>query len=170
LIRALIVLAFAAAVTASAAAPTRPPRAPEDASTVRDMRPATLSASVVGMTPTVGALLDMNLIPYVALGVGYGYYSSGSIAASFIPLYAHGYVFTSNFSPYVTAGADFVTLTFDSTSSLLNSTFKGTQFVLGGGLEYRFNFGLCARIEGVRYLNAGIWVPGLAIGYSLVVF
>lgn len=137
---------------------------------VRVSRPASLALGVGSKTPVLGAILEMNPIPYAALGIGYGYLPVGIINASFIPLYAAVYPLKSNFSPFIHAGLDFVTLKITSGNSWLNSTFQGTQFIYGAGLEYRFNFGLLARLEITRFSQAKIWIPGLSIGYSVKVF
>ena len=137
---------------------------------IRQERPVTLSLSGIGRTPFFGALVEVNLLPYVALGTGYGFFSVDTVSGSFIPVYLQAYALKSNFSPYLAAGLDFVTVTFQSANSLLNSTFRGTQFILGAGLEYRFDFGLNLRADAVRFVNARIWSPGLAIGYSVVTF
>lgn len=120
----------------------------------------------MGKTPYGGIVGDINLHPYVGLGIGYGYFSNSSVSGNFIPLFIQGYILKSNFTPFVEAGADFVTVKFDSTNTLLNSTFHGTQWILGGGLEYRFDFGLMLRVDEVRFLDAAIWSPGVNIGYS----
>lgn len=159
-----------AAPPVKAKAPVRAQVAVKPSAPIREERPVTVSASAVGRTPFIGALIEMNLHPHVAIGAGYGYFSVESISGSFIPLYLQGYVLKGNFSPYLVAGVDFITVKFQSGNSLLNSTFRGTQLILGGGVEYRFDFGLNLRIDAVRFMNAAIWSPGLAIGYSMVVF
>jgi hypothetical protein len=138
----------------------------EPAAPIRKLRPIAISVSGVGKTPFAGILLDANLHPYLSLGVGYGYFSVGSASGSFIPVYLQGYFLKSNFSPFIEAGADFVTVKFDSTSVLLDSTFHGTQVIVGGGFEYRFDFGLVLRLDAVRYINAAIWSPGASVGYA----
>ena len=138
----------------------------EEFKPVRSQRPITLSGGFLGKTPLLGATLDFDLFPHVGLGVGYGFFSLGGIAASFIPLYIQVYPLKSNFSPFLEGGADFITLKFDSTNVLLSSTFSGMQWIMGAGLEYRFDFGLMLRTDVIRYINAAIWAPGLNIGYS----
>ncbi|MBI3543426.1 MAG: hypothetical protein HY075_09165 [Deltaproteobacteria bacterium] len=129
-----------------------------------------MSLSGVGKTPFVGAQVDMNLIPYVGLGVGYGYFSVDTVSGSFIPVFATVYPLTGSFSPFVEGGLDFLTVKFQSANSLLNSTFRGTQLIVGVGAEYRFDFGLLLRAELVRFINAQLWSPGAAAGYSIAVF
>lgn len=136
---------------------------------VRSVRPITLSVSGLAKTPFAGFLVDANFLPYAGVGVGFGYFSVNSVSGNFIPVFAHLYPLRTNLSPYVAVGANFVTVKFQSSNSLLNSTFKGTQFIVGPGLEYRFDFGLVLRAEGIRFLNAKIWSPGASVGYSIAI-
>lgn len=136
------------------------------AADVREARPLAVAASALGKTPMGGAVVEMNLHPHVALGIGAGYFRSGSVSGSFIPLYVQGYALRDNLSPYVFAGADFLTVNFDSANSLLSSTFRGTQWIVGLGGEWRFDAGWLVRLEVARFLDAAIWIPGLTFGYS----
>lgn len=194
MMRATIALMiFFAAPAAIAAEPQLPPTSPqahekqrpqadphaklrkprEEASadrSIRDLRPVTFTMSGLGKTPFAGGQVDVNLIPYVGFGLGYGVFSTESVSGSFIPLFLNFYVLNSNFTPFLELGADFVTVKFESSNSLLSSEFKGTQLIAGGGFEYRFDFGLVARVDAVHFINAKLWVPGLAIGYSLLIF
>lgn len=140
---------------------------PDVESDIRTTRPFSVTLSGIGKTPFVGALFDMNLHPYFGIGAGFGYFTAGSVKGEFIPVFAQFYPLKTNFSPFVEGGVDFISVKFQSSNSLLNSTFKGTQFILGAGAEYRFDFGLLLRAEFVRFMNASVWSPGIQIGYSV---
>lgn len=135
-------------------------------SSVRESRPFAVSASGVGRTPFFGVMADINLFPALAVGAGFGAFSSGSVSGSFIPLYAQAYLMTDEFTPYAFAGASFLTVKFDSPNRLLRSSFEGTQAIAGAGVEYRFSSGLNLRIDLTRFINAKIWAPGVAVGYA----
>jgi hypothetical protein len=169
------------AVTKSPPAPTKTPapspkptvveaKEKEEEVLVRAKRPFSVSASFLGPTPLFGAMIDMNLHPRIGIGTGLGMFTLGVVTASFIPVVAHVYLLESNFTPYIFGGADFITVKFKSANVLLDSNFQGTQLIVGAGLEYRFDFGLLLRVNATRYFGAHITAPGLAIGYSVVVF
>ncbi|MEW6055848.1 MAG: hypothetical protein AB1540_04465 [Bdellovibrionota bacterium] len=137
---------------------------------VREQRPLSLAASALGKTPMAGASLDINPHPNFALGVGYGVFKLSGVSGSLIPAFLHVLLLRNNFTPYFIASLNFVTLQFEAKGSLLASKFRGTQGLLGAGFEHRFDFGPLIRTELVRYMNAELWAPGLALGYSFKLF
>jgi hypothetical protein len=162
MIAPLLLLFSAAAAEPPKARPTLAPASTD----VREARPLAVAASALGKTPFGGAIVEVNMHPHVALGLGFGYFSAGSVSGNFIPLYLQGYALRGNLSPYVFAGADFLTVKFESSNTLFSSTFRGTQWLVGAGGEWRLDSGWLARVEVARFLDAAIWIPGLTFGYS----
>ena len=133
---------------------------------IRDNRPIALSASILGKTPIAGGLVEINLWPYTAIGTGLGYFQIQKVSGTILPVYVRAYALPWNISPYIDLGLGFLSVTFSTDNSLLNSNFTGIQTLMAVGGEWRDDSGFLARLEMVRYFNAKVWIPGASIGFA----